>query len=120
MTDPRRILKIHLGTEGGGGFWRKDSMVFREMEGVSEGRGYRSSLTEYKGGELWKINCQSAAKEGKGDPEYITEPYGWDQVYFIVTQPNPLTLLHPSRVPCFITLLTKVVFLPVLAQRATF
>lgn len=81
--------------------------------GVSEGRGYRSSLAEYKGGEVWKINCQSAAKEGKGDPEYITEPYGWDQVYFIVTQPNPLTLLHPSRVPCFITLLTKVVFLPV-------
>ena len=89
-------------------------------EGVSEGRGYRSSLTEYKGGELWKINCQSAAKEGKGDPEYITEPYRWDQVYFIVKQPNPLTLLHPSRVPCFITLLTKVVFLPVLAQRAIF
>lgn len=85
-------------------------MVFREMEGVSEGRGYRSSLTEYKGGELWKINSQSAAKEGKGDPEYITEPYGWDQVYFIVTQPNPLTL----------PLLTKVVFLPVLAQRAPF
>ena len=88
--------------------------------GVSEGRGYRSSLAEYKGGEVWKINCQSAAKEGKGDPEYITEPYRWDQVYFIVKQPNPLTLLHPSRVPCFITLLTKVVFLPVLAQRAPF
>ena len=35
MTDCGRILKIHLGTEEGGGFWRKDSMVFREMEGVS-------------------------------------------------------------------------------------
>lgn len=108
-------MKIHLGTEGGG-----EDFGGRIPWFSGKWRGYRSSLTDYKGGELWKINCQSAAKEGNGDPEYITEPYGWDQVYFIVTQPNPLTLLHPSRVPCFITLLTKVVFLPVLAQRATF
>lgn len=109
-------MKIHLGTEGGGG----GDFGGRIPWFSGKWWGYRSSLTDYKGGELWKINCQSAAKEGNGDPEYITEPYGWDQVYFIVTQPNPLTLFHPSRVPCFITLLTKVVFLPVLAQRATF
>lgn len=40
-------------------------MVFREMEGVSEGRGYRSSLTEYKGGSYGKLTANQLLKRGR-------------------------------------------------------
>ena len=34
-------------------------------EGVSEGRGYRSSLTEYKGGSYGKLTANQLLKRGR-------------------------------------------------------